>query len=473
MAEPISTTAAIALGAGPALSGIGNLFGGVFGGNQQRQQMLPGFDLSALYASQNIGAQTEMTQAGQELNAFLGQYLQGEGLQNRIGYNTTMGQFDQALAEKERASKLQTGIASQYASNAIGLQTAEAKAKLATQMGAIQNTIGMRQDQRTAQREANQLALQGSANILQAGVQSRGQLALAGVNNDMQLKQAAMNNATSLTNTGLQGRTQQNLAGIQNQGNLLGAGIQGAQNLMAQGNQLRASQQMTGLTTAAGLDQAGIQAMTQQNIAFGGYERDLLSQALRGTQDLQKTQAQGEIQAGLGAQGVSNQLAYQQGLANVNIGQGQEQLRSDMIRLGSQTDSDIYKSSVGNIQNIQGQQEMLKGTGQVGIQQLVAQTDQQRQIQEDRFAGEASLIGANALKDQEQLIGQTKRDQTMLYGNLQADKVRTDMQQGGAVERAREDFAQKFALQDAKFKQDMAQRRYGAAMATMGQGAFA
>ena len=60
----------------------------------------------------------------------------------------------------------------------------------------------------------------------------------------------------------------------------------------------------------------------------------------------------------------------------------------------------------------------------------------------------------------------------MLYGNLQADKVRTDMQQGSAVEQAREKFNQQFALQDAAFKQEMAKKRFGASQAFAGQRAF-
>ena len=448
---------------GPILTGASSIIGAFNRPAPQGQVgMAPGFDLSPIYASLLTADQTLLSTAGQEMASFLGMYNQGEGLQNQIGYNQTMGQFNEAMNQQRQATALRTGVASQLAGNAIGLQTEESKAKLAAQMGAVQNSLAMRQDQRDAKQAYDKIGLQAS-----------GQLMGQGLNNTMQLQQTSLNRSADLQKAGLDNASAANLAGLRNQADLLGKSVGASAQLMAQGNELRARQQETGLREAAATDRAGVQAQTQQNIAALGNEQNLLMQGLKGTQELQQTQAKGEIQAGLAAQGTSNQLAQAQGLSNVQIGQGQEGLRNELIKLGAQTDADTFKGAVANIQGGQRQQEMLRGEGVRQSQMLVGQTDQQRQIQEDRFAGEASLIAGKALADQEQLIGKTRADQSLLYGNLQADKVRTDMQQGGAVERAREDFSQKFALQDAAFKQEMAKKRFGASMAMAGQRAFA
>ena len=438
-------------GFGAAAGGISSLVGAFGIGGQQQQQQFANYDLSPLYASLLLGDNAVLSAAGQEMGAFLGQLNATEGIQNQIGYNTTMGQFNEAMNQQRQATGLTTGIASQLAGNAIGLATDEARAKLAAQMGGVQNSLAMRQDERDAKKAYDALALQGSSNLMNTGLTMQGQLGLAGVNN-----------ATSLSNTGLTNANRVDLAGLQNQANLL-----------SQANELRARQQETGLREYGATARTGIQAMAgQQNQAMTN-EMQLLMQGLRGTQDLQQTQAKGEIQAGMGAQSTSNQLAGAQGLSNVQIGQSQEQLRNELLKLQQQTDSDIYKGSVANIQGGQRAQELLRGEGTRQSQLLVGQTDQQRQIQEDKYAGEGSLIAGQSLANTQNIIGQTAKDQTMLYGNLQADKVRTDMQQGGAVERAREDFSQKFALQDAAFKQDMSKKRYGARMAMAGQRAFA
>ena len=482
-----------------------NAFGGG-GGQQAPAQAMPGFDLTPLYASLLMGDNANLSAAGQEMGAFLGDLMRGRGLQDQIGYNQTMGQFNETMNQQRMATGLQSGVASMLASNAIGLGTEEARSKLATQMAGVENMYQMRQDQRDAKREMDKTAL-GTA----------GGIALANVNNDMALKQSTMNNATSLRQTGLEGRQASLSQGLQNQGTLLNTGMQqagltqragieasenlrntglqqqGALNLAGinrgadlqgksldqygalsqQGLALRAEQQMTGMKESAATDRAGIQSMTQQNIAAMGTDKDLLMQGMQGTQALQQTQAQGNIQAGLAAQATANKLAGQQGESNVRIGESQEGLRADLIKMSAGNLGDVYKGAVGNIQGTQREQELLKGTGQLQRDMLVGQTDQQRQIQEDKYEGEQSLIGGKAIADQEMLIGKTKADQSLLYGQIQADKVRGEMDQNRAVEMSREKFNQDFAMQDARFKQDMAKKRYGAGMAMAGQRAFA
>ena len=164
----------------PVLSGIGAAAGGIsslvgaFGGGGQGQQapgqVLPAFDLSPIYASLLMGDNAVLSAAGQEMGAFLGQLNATEGIQNQIGYNQTMGQFNEAMNQQRQATGLQTGIASQLAGNAIGLGTDEARAKLAAQMGGVQDMFKMRQDERDAKKAFDQTALTGSSQLMQQGV---------------------------------------------------------------------------------------------------------------------------------------------------------------------------------------------------------------------------------------------------------------------------------------------------------------
>ena len=547
-----------ALGAiGTAAGGIGTLVGafrggGSSGGGGGGTQMMPspGYDLSPIYASLLTGDQTVMSAAGSELANFMGLYNQGEGIQNQIGYNQTMGQFNEAMNQQRMATGLRTGVASTLAGNAIGLGTEEARSKLAVQMLGAQNAQDAQKDRRLAKMASDQLSLQGQAQIQNTGVAARGQAAVAGVQGTMALRQAGLNNATSLRNTGLQQKGALMQKGVANQGMLLNqglmqkgqtqrtgleqagqtqraglseagqttrtgmqaasaanlAGLSNTNQLMMQGNQLQAQMrqqglggriditkealagereaqmraqaqkaqlQQTGMQTAAATTQAGIQAMSAQQQAAMANEQALLMQGLKGTQGLQMAQAQGDMQAGLAAQGTANTLAGAQGLSNVRIGEAQETLRNDLLRMRGANMGDMYKGTVGNIQGTQREQEMLRGTGALQTNMLVGQTDQQRTLQEDKYEGEQSLVAGQALANQKQLIGQTARDQAMLYGNLQAEKVRADIEQGRAVEMSRERFAQDFAKQDAAFKQQMAQKRFGARQAMAGQRAFA
>ena len=115
------------MGIGSALGGIGSLAGAFMGGGGGQA------DFSSLYA-QLIPGQVKSTLAGQELAAMTGAYTGLLGNRANVALESALGQFDVAKQKDLTAAGLQTGIASQLASSAIGLGEAAGKAKLATEM---------------------------------------------------------------------------------------------------------------------------------------------------------------------------------------------------------------------------------------------------------------------------------------------------------------------------------------------------
>ena len=116
-------------GVGTALSGLGSLAGGLFGGGGGGGQA----DYSSLYA-QLVPGQVKTTLAGQELASMMGAYTGLLGARSNVAQESALGQFDVARQKDLTSAGLQTGIASQLASSAIGLGEAAGKAKLATEM---------------------------------------------------------------------------------------------------------------------------------------------------------------------------------------------------------------------------------------------------------------------------------------------------------------------------------------------------
>ena len=219
----------IAAGIGIANAGAGLTSSFTGGGSQQPSSInypMPGMDYSPLYASLLTGKNQELSQAGVELNTFLGDYIRGRKYQDKIGYEQTMGQFGEALNQQQMATGLQTGVASMLAGNAIGLGTAEAKSKLATQMLGVQDMAAMRQNQRDAKMAFDSQALTGSQALMQAGVAQRGALAQIGATQRGQLAQAGVNQRGQITTAGIQGRTTLENTGLQGRTQLTDRGFQ-------------------------------------------------------------------------------------------------------------------------------------------------------------------------------------------------------------------------------------------------------
>jgi len=117
-------------GGGMALSGLGSVFN-AFGGGSQNQG--PGVDYASLYGGLTAGV-TPLTTAATELASLMAPYTGTESIQSKVLGQAAYDQFDVAKQKEQTLSGLQAGIASQYASSAIGLGDLAGKARLATEM---------------------------------------------------------------------------------------------------------------------------------------------------------------------------------------------------------------------------------------------------------------------------------------------------------------------------------------------------
>lgn len=148
-------------GVGSALSGLGSLAGGIFGGGGGGGQA----DYSSLYA-QLVPGQVQSTLAGQELAAMMGAYTGTLGARSNVAQESALGQFDVAKQKDLTSAGLQTGIASQLASSAIGLGEAAGKAKLATEMLGPETAAALAKQFGTTAGALQQTGLQGETQLL-------------------------------------------------------------------------------------------------------------------------------------------------------------------------------------------------------------------------------------------------------------------------------------------------------------------
>ena len=116
-------------GIGMAAQGLGSVFGGLFGGGGGGQQA----DYSSLYA-QLAPINTRLTYAGQELMANMAPYLGAQAAQTNLLGQSMYDIFSGARSKEQQLAGLQTGIASQLASAAIGQQEMAAKGRPALEL---------------------------------------------------------------------------------------------------------------------------------------------------------------------------------------------------------------------------------------------------------------------------------------------------------------------------------------------------
>jgi len=116
-------------GIGMAAGGLGSLFGGLFGGGGGGQQA----DYSSLYAKL-APINTRLTYAGQELMANMAPYLGAQAAQTNLLGQSMYDIFSGAKSKESQLAGLQTGIASQLASAAIGQQEMAAKGRTALEL---------------------------------------------------------------------------------------------------------------------------------------------------------------------------------------------------------------------------------------------------------------------------------------------------------------------------------------------------
>jgi hypothetical protein len=161
------------LGAGTALSGLGSLGSAIFGGGGGGGQA----DYSSLYSGL-IPGQTRMTLAGQELAAMTGIYAGLLGNQANVASESALGQFNVAKQKDLTTAGLQTGIASQLASSAIGLGEATGKAKLATEMLGPETASALAKQFGTTAGALQQTGLQAETQLLLPTVTAAAQTGL-------------------------------------------------------------------------------------------------------------------------------------------------------------------------------------------------------------------------------------------------------------------------------------------------------
>jgi len=154
----LAGTGGTLLGVGSALSGLGALGSAFMGGGGQA-------DYSSLYA-QLVPGQARTTLAGQELASMMGAYTGLLGARSSVAQESALGQFDVATQKDLTAAGLQTGIASQLASSAIGLGEAAGKAKLATEMLGPETAASLAKQFGTTAGALQQTGLQGETQLL-------------------------------------------------------------------------------------------------------------------------------------------------------------------------------------------------------------------------------------------------------------------------------------------------------------------
>jgi hypothetical protein len=157
----LAGTGGTLLGVGSALGGLGSALGAFTGGGQA--------DYASLYANQIaplMVGNVKSTLAGQELAAMTGAYTGLLGNRANVALESALGQFDVAKQKDLTAAGLQTGIASQLASSAIGLGEAAGKAKLATEMLGPETASALAKQFGTTAGALQQTGLQGETQLL-------------------------------------------------------------------------------------------------------------------------------------------------------------------------------------------------------------------------------------------------------------------------------------------------------------------
>jgi hypothetical protein len=161
---------------GPILGGIGALAGGVgslFGGGGRSQT-----DYASLYAAQLAPGVTGLNIAGQELGALMAPYISGLQGQLQFGAQTSYDQFQQASNRDTTQGALQAGIASQYASNVLDLQSKTGSAKLATELLGPETAASLAKTYASTVGDLQKTSLVGQTSLLQPGAQAQAQATL-------------------------------------------------------------------------------------------------------------------------------------------------------------------------------------------------------------------------------------------------------------------------------------------------------
>ena len=119
---------------GAGITGLTGLGSAIFAPKPQASSPGAVYDYASLYAGQLLPGNTMLTSAATELATMMASALGPEAIQTKVLGQSAYDQFDTAKQKEQSLTGLQTGIASQYASSAIGLGDLAAKAKMSTEM---------------------------------------------------------------------------------------------------------------------------------------------------------------------------------------------------------------------------------------------------------------------------------------------------------------------------------------------------
>jgi hypothetical protein len=167
MPFPVAAIGAI----GSVLGGAGSLLGAAKGGQTP--------DYASLYATQLVPGNTGLTVAGNELAALMAPYTGTEAAQTKVLGQQAYDQFTQAVQKEQTQAGLQAGIASQYASNAIGLQDLSNKAKLSTEMMGPEVASALAKQYGEAVQSLQEKTLTGETSLLAPAAQAFAQAGLS------------------------------------------------------------------------------------------------------------------------------------------------------------------------------------------------------------------------------------------------------------------------------------------------------
>ena len=159
-------------GGGSFLTGVGGI-ASLFGGGGRSQT-----DYASLYSSQLAPGQTGLNIAGQELGALMAPYISGLQGQLQFGAQTAYDQFQQASTRDTTQGALQAGIASQYASNVLDLQSKTGSAKLATELLGPETASNLAKTYASTVGDLQKTTLAGQTSLLQPAAQAQAQAAL-------------------------------------------------------------------------------------------------------------------------------------------------------------------------------------------------------------------------------------------------------------------------------------------------------
>jgi len=166
--DPIS----LITGIGTLATGAGSLIGAVRGGGQQP-------DFASLYATQLAPGNTKLTIAGQELAMLMAPYTGTQAATTAAQKENALTQLEQAAQKEQTQAGLQAGIASQYASNAIGLQDLSNKAKLSTELMGPEVASALAKQYGEAVQSLQEKTLTGETSLLAPAAQAFAQAGLS------------------------------------------------------------------------------------------------------------------------------------------------------------------------------------------------------------------------------------------------------------------------------------------------------